>query len=79
MWWDPLGGGWLRGGDILGGGVGEDLAGGLLTLGMGEGVMGERELLTKEMDSVGGGLGLGEEMVTTSILLGGVASVMVGM
>ena len=41
--------------------------------------MGERELLTKEMDSVGGGLGLGEEMVTTSILLGGVASVMVGM
>ena len=54
MWWDPLGGGWLRGGDILGGGVGEDLTGGLLTLGMGEGVMGERELLTKEIDSVGG-------------------------
>ena len=41
------------GGDILGGGVGEDLAGGLLTLGMGEGVMGERDLLTKEIDSVG--------------------------
>ena len=79
MWWDPLGGGWLRGGDILGGGVGEDLTGGLLTLGMGEGVMGERELLTKEIDSVGGGLWLGEVMVTTSILLGGEASVMVGM
>ena len=56
MWWDPLGGGWLRGGDILGGGVREDLIGGLLTLGIGEGVMGERELLTKEIDSVGGGL-----------------------
>ena len=54
VWWDPLGGGWLRGGDILGGGVGEDLTGGLLTLGMGEGVMGERELLTKEIVSVGG-------------------------
>ena len=42
------------GGDILGGGVGDDLTGGLLTLGMGEGVMGERELLTKEIVSVGG-------------------------
>jgi hypothetical protein len=79
VWWRPLGGGWLRGGELLGGGVGDDLRGGLLTLGEGEGWVGEKEVLTKVMDSVGGRLGIGEEMVTTSILLGGVASVMVGM
>ena len=42
------------GGDILGGGVGEDLTGGLLTLGMGESVVGEREFLTKEIVLVWG-------------------------
>ena len=41
--------------------------------------MGEKEVLTKAMDSVGGGRGRGEEMVTTLILLGGEASVMMGM
>jgi hypothetical protein len=65
--------------ETLGGGVGEDLRGGLLTLGEGECMLGERELLTKVKDAVGGRLGFGEEMVTTSFLLGGVASVMVGM
>ena len=70
VWWRPLGGGWLRGGDLLGGEVGDDLMGGLLTLGKGEGVVGEKEVLTKAMDSVGGGLGCSEGMVTTYILLG---------
>jgi hypothetical protein len=50
--------GWVQevygGGDIFGGGVGDDLTGGLLTLGMGESVMGEREFLTKEIVLVGG-------------------------
>ena len=44
--------------------------GGLLTLGEGEGGGGEKEVLTKAMDSVGGGLGCSEGMVTTYILLG---------
>ena len=50
--------GWVRevygGGDIRGGGVGEDLTGGLLTRVAGESVVGEREFLTKEIVLVGG-------------------------
>jgi hypothetical protein len=47
VWWRPLGGGWLRGGDLLGVGVGDDLRGGLLTLEEGEGGVREKEVLTK--------------------------------
>jgi hypothetical protein len=50
--------GWVQevygGGDLLGGGVGEDLTGGLLTRVVGECVVGERECLTKEIVLVGG-------------------------